>query len=203
MSGSVTSNITSLHDRRRRLLQLPPHAIRPMRDRIGASGIYGLLVSLPGLCDRIRAIEATARTSSGSRLWHEGPGWDVLSVKGGSLDEPVDLALGHPHLDRAQAAGRRRFPTARRSSRASPTRPPATAETDLADTRKVIITCAVTGAIHTPSMSPHLPVTPEEIADAAIGAAEAGAAIVHLHARDPDDRPARPDARGASRRSCR
>jgi uncharacterized protein (DUF849 family) len=50
---------------------------------------------------------------------------------------------------------------------------------------KVIITCAVTGAIHTPSMSPHLPVTPDEIADAAIGAAEAGAAIVHLHARDP------------------
>ncbi len=51
--------------------------------------------------------------------------------------------------------------------------------------RKVIITCAVTGAIHTPSMSPHLPVTPQEIADAAVGAAEAGAAIVHLHARDP------------------
>jgi uncharacterized protein (DUF849 family) len=51
--------------------------------------------------------------------------------------------------------------------------------------RKVIITCAVTGAIHTPSMSPHLPITPEEIAEAAIGAAEAGAAIVHLHARDP------------------
>jgi len=50
---------------------------------------------------------------------------------------------------------------------------------------KVIITCAVTGAIHTPSMSPHLPVTPEEIAEAAVGAAEAGAAIVHLHARDP------------------
>lgn len=52
---------------------------------------------------------------------------------------------------------------------------------------KVIITCAVTGAIHTPSMSPHLPVTPAEIADAAIGAAKAGAAIVHLHARDPKD----------------
>lgn len=51
--------------------------------------------------------------------------------------------------------------------------------------RKVIITCAVTGAIHTPTMSPHLPITPEEIADAAIGASEAGAAIVHLHARDP------------------
>ena len=50
---------------------------------------------------------------------------------------------------------------------------------------KVIITCAVTGSIHTPSMSPHLPITAEEIADAAIGAAEAGAAIVHLHARDP------------------
>jgi uncharacterized protein (DUF849 family) len=53
--------------------------------------------------------------------------------------------------------------------------------------RKVIITCAVTGAIHTPSMSPHLPVTPAEIADAAVGAAEAGAAIIHLHARDPKD----------------
>ena len=51
--------------------------------------------------------------------------------------------------------------------------------------RKVIITCAVTGSIHTPSMSPYLPVTPEEIADAAIGAAEAGAAVIHLHARDP------------------
>ncbi|MGH6894902.1 MAG: 3-keto-5-aminohexanoate cleavage protein [Dongiaceae bacterium] len=52
---------------------------------------------------------------------------------------------------------------------------------------KVIITCAVTGSIHTPSMSPYLPVTPEEIAEAAIGAAAAGAAIVHLHARDPKD----------------
>lgn len=50
---------------------------------------------------------------------------------------------------------------------------------------KVIITCAVTGAIHTPSMSPHLPVTPEEIVEAAVSAAEAGAAIIHLHARDP------------------
>jgi uncharacterized protein (DUF849 family) len=52
---------------------------------------------------------------------------------------------------------------------------------------KVIITCAVTGAIHTPTMSPHLPITPEEIAEAAIGAARAGAAIVHLHAREPKD----------------
>ena len=50
---------------------------------------------------------------------------------------------------------------------------------------KVIITCAVTGAIHTPSMSPYLPVTPEEIIEASVGAAEAGAAIIHLHARDP------------------
>ncbi|MCB1342959.1 MAG: 3-keto-5-aminohexanoate cleavage protein [Pseudooceanicola sp.] len=57
--------------------------------------------------------------------------------------------------------------------------------------KKVIITCAVTGAIHTPSMSPHIPITAQEIADAAIGAAEAGAAIVHLHARDPKD--GRPD----------
>ncbi|WP_242140959.1 3-keto-5-aminohexanoate cleavage protein [Sphingomonas sp. TREG-RG-20F-R18-01] len=53
--------------------------------------------------------------------------------------------------------------------------------------KKVIITCAVTGGIHTPSMSPYLPVTAEEIADAAVGAAEAGAAIVHLHARNPND----------------
>ncbi|HEY3851071.1 MAG TPA: 3-keto-5-aminohexanoate cleavage protein [Steroidobacteraceae bacterium] len=52
---------------------------------------------------------------------------------------------------------------------------------------KIIITCAVTGAIHTPSMSPNLPITPQEIAEAAIGAAEAGAAIVHLHARNPVD----------------
>jgi uncharacterized protein (DUF849 family) len=52
---------------------------------------------------------------------------------------------------------------------------------------KVIITCAVTGSIHTPSMSPHLPVTPAEVARAAIGAAQAGAAIVHLHARNPKD----------------
>jgi uncharacterized protein (DUF849 family) len=51
--------------------------------------------------------------------------------------------------------------------------------------KKVIITCAVTGAIHTPSMSPYLPVTAQEIADAAVGAVEAGAAIIHLHARDP------------------
>ena len=63
----------------------------------------------------------------------------------------------------------------------------------MAKSRKVIITCAVTGSIHTPSMSPHLPITPSEIADAAIGAAEAGAAIVHLHARDPRD--GRPDQR--------
>jgi len=50
---------------------------------------------------------------------------------------------------------------------------------------KVIITCAVTGSIHTPTMSPHLPVTPEEIATQAIDAARAGAAILHLHARNP------------------
>ncbi|ARC90328.1 3-keto-5-aminohexanoate cleavage protein [Rhodovulum sp. MB263] len=61
----------------------------------------------------------------------------------------------------------------------------------MAKPRKVIITCAVTGAIHTPSMSEFLPVTPAEIAEAAIGAAKAGAAVVHLHARDPRD--GRPD----------
>ena len=55
------------------------------------------------------------------------------------------------------------------------------------DKRKVIITCAITGAIHTPSMSKYLPVTPKEISDAAISAAKAGASILHLHARDPDN----------------
>ncbi len=53
-------------------------------------------------------------------------------------------------------------------------------------TDKVIITCAITGAIHTPSMTPHLPVTPDEITSEAIAAAEAGAAILHLHARNPE-----------------
>jgi uncharacterized protein (DUF849 family) len=53
--------------------------------------------------------------------------------------------------------------------------------------RKVIVTCAITGAIHTPSMSKYLPVTPNEIADAAILAAQAGASILHLHARDPEN----------------
>ena len=56
----------------------------------------------------------------------------------------------------------------------------------MSKSRKVIITCAPTGAIHTPSMSPYLPVTPEEIAQASIDAYEAGAAIIHLHARDPE-----------------
>lgn len=52
---------------------------------------------------------------------------------------------------------------------------------------KVIITCAVTGSVHTPSMSDHLPLTPDQIVENAVGAAEAGAAILHLHARNPDD----------------
>ncbi|SDF11945.1 MULTISPECIES: 3-keto-5-aminohexanoate cleavage protein [Thalassobaculum] len=54
---------------------------------------------------------------------------------------------------------------------------------------KVIITCAVTGSIHTPSMSPHLPITADEVAQQAIDAAEAGASILHLHARNPDGSP--------------
>lgn len=59
--------------------------------------------------------------------------------------------------------------------------------------KKVIITCAVTGSIHTPTMSPHIPLTPDEVASQAIGAAEAGAAILHLHARDPKDGRPTPD----------
>ncbi|WP_016907292.1 3-keto-5-aminohexanoate cleavage protein [Streptomyces xiaopingdaonensis] len=57
----------------------------------------------------------------------------------------------------------------------------------------VIITCAPTGGIHTPTMSPHLPITPEEIAQASVEAAEAGAAVIHLHARDPET--GKPDPR--------
>ena len=63
----------------------------------------------------------------------------------------------------------------------------------MAKSGKVIITCAVTGAIHTPTMSPYLPLTPDEVAEQAIGAAEAGAAILHLHARDPKDGRPTPD----------
>ena len=55
-----------------------------------------------------------------------------------------------------------------------------------APSKKIIITCAITGSIHTPSMSPHLPITPAQIARSAIEAAEAGAAVVHLHARNPE-----------------
>jgi uncharacterized protein (DUF849 family) len=66
-------------------------------------------------------------------------------------------------------------------------------EEGMAKTGKVIITCAVTGSIHTPTMSPHLPLTPDEVAGQAIEAAEAGAAILHLHARDPRDGRPTPD----------
>jgi uncharacterized protein (DUF849 family) len=59
--------------------------------------------------------------------------------------------------------------------------------------QKVIITCAVTGSIHTPTMSPYLPLTPDEVAKDAIAAAEAGASILHLHARDPKDGRPTPD----------
>src|ERR1700757_3721570 len=58
---------------------------------------------------------------------------------------------------------------------------------------KIIISCAITGSIHTPTMSDALPVTPDEIATQAIDAAKAGAAILHLHARDPKDGRPTPD----------
>jgi len=59
--------------------------------------------------------------------------------------------------------------------------------------RKVIVTCAITGSVHTPSMSEHLPLTPDEIAASAVEAARAGASILHLHARDPADGRPTPD----------
>src|SRR5260370_2091634 len=58
---------------------------------------------------------------------------------------------------------------------------------------KVVITCAVTGSIHTPTMTPYLPLTPDEVAQQSIEAAEAGAAILHLHARGPRDGRPPPD----------
>lgn len=60
---------------------------------------------------------------------------------------------------------------------------------------KVIISCAITGAVHTPSMSPHLPISPAQIAEESVAAAEAGAAIIHLHARDPADGRPTPSAK--------
>lgn len=63
----------------------------------------------------------------------------------------------------------------------------------MAKSGKTIITCAITGSVHTPTMSPHLPLTPNEIADEAVAAAEAGATILHLHARNPEDGSPSPD----------
>jgi uncharacterized protein (DUF849 family) len=63
----------------------------------------------------------------------------------------------------------------------------------MAAARKVIVTCAVTGSIHTPTMSPYLPITPDQIATDAVAAAEAGASILHLHARNPKDGSPTPD----------
>ena len=63
----------------------------------------------------------------------------------------------------------------------------------MAEKRKVIITCAVTGSVHTPTMTPYLPITPDQIARESIAAAEAGAAIIHLHARNPQDGSPTPD----------
>jgi uncharacterized protein (DUF849 family) len=56
----------------------------------------------------------------------------------------------------------------------------------MARSKKIIISCAVTGSVHTPTMSPHLPITPQQITEESVAAAEAGAAILHLHARDPE-----------------
>jgi len=63
----------------------------------------------------------------------------------------------------------------------------------MASEDKVIITCAVTGSIHTPTMSPYLPITPDQIVDEAVAAAGAGASILHLHARKPEDGRPTPD----------
>ena len=68
-------------------------------------------------------------------------------------------------------------------------------------TRKVIVSCAITGSIHVPSQSDALPVTPAQIAEQAIGAAEAGATVLHLHARDPQTG-ARARTRTSSPSSC-
>ena len=69
----------------------------------------------------------------------------------------------------------------------------ATSSTSTSKRRKVIITCAVTGSVHTPTMTPYLPITPDEIASESIAAAEAGASVIHLHARNPVDGRPTPD----------
>src|SRR6266404_1578306 len=84
-----------------------------------------------------------------------------------------------------QSQGRRRTRPAETGSDRSMTTQSAVKETKAA--RKVIITCAVTGSVHTPTMTPYLPITPDQIARESIEAAEAGASVIHLHARDPKD----------------
>ena len=69
----------------------------------------------------------------------------------------------------------------------------------MAKNRKVIITCAITGSSHTPSMSDYLPYTPDHIVSDSLAAAEAGAAVVHLHARHPSDGSPTADPRAVSR----
>lgn len=100
---------------------------------------------------------------------------ETATLRDGALDS---LSASHPD---ATVACRRQASVSPHPSQRSQCVPNA----------NVIITCAVTGSIHTPSMSPYLPVSGEEIADAAVGAVEAGVAIVHLHARNPVD--GRPD----------
>src|ERR1700685_1629751 len=102
---------------------------------------------------------------------------------------PIRCGWGRPRAGRGAAGTGSRGGLAR--ARAKPQENSGSAPMPLKS--KVIITCAVTGSIHTPTMSPYLPLTPDEVAEQAIGAAEAGAAILHLHARDPKDGRPTPD----------
>src|ERR1700685_1333884 len=102
---------------------------------------------------------------------------------------PIRCGWGRPRAGRGAAGTGSRGGLAR--ARAKPQENSGSAP--MPRSGKVIITCAVTGSIHTPTMSPYLPLTPVEVAEQAIGAAEAGAAILHLHARDGKDGRPTPD----------
>src|SRR5271165_4130334 len=141
--------------------------------------------------------------------WSKAPAWTGSSPTGRGRRASASRPCATPTSARSRCAGwwrRRTWPTSPCSfpptwPATSPVKRSAwTAMSNIFDIvdghvrltsgrRKVIITCAVTGSVHTPSMSEYLPVTPLQIAEQAIEAARAGAAILHLHARNPDGSP--------------
>ena len=157
----------------------PEDLDKTMRDGLGCAGRSWARSRLSSSMPRgRRRLLRAVRRSSPARRSARGSGlgcetWAVAAALGTRRRRTRRALLARPPAD-----GAARHKRAQRSQNEG---------ANMSANRKVIVTCAVTGSIHTPSMSPHLPITPREIADAAVGAAEAGAAIVHLHARDPVD----------------